>query len=77
MEGEINAIRVALGLYSTHLPASELRALAREVDLPAGAVDRWDVIGTYTLKEGKTSITIKLYSADTDSASSRSRTVSR
>jgi hypothetical protein len=58
---------VVVAIWAADLPALEIRALAKQVALPAGAAERWDVIGTYTIKERKATATVKLYYADSDS----------
>ena len=58
---------IAIGVWAADLPALELRALAKQVALPTGAAEKWDAVGTYAIKEGKTTTTVKLYYADSDS----------
>jgi hypothetical protein len=57
---------VAIGIWAADLPTHELRALAKQAALPAGAVDRWDAIGTYTLKGENVIVTVRLYLEDSD-----------
>ncbi len=58
---------VAIGVWAADLPAIELRALGKQVALPAGAAEKWDAIGTYTIKQGKATTIVKLYFSDSDS----------
>jgi hypothetical protein len=58
---------VVVGIGAAGPPSEDLRALAKQVSLPAGAADKWDAIGTYTLKGRKVPTTVKLYYSDSDS----------
>jgi hypothetical protein len=58
---------LAFGIWTADLPALELRALATQAGLSSAAADRWDAIGTYSLKGERTVTTVKLYYEDTDS----------
>jgi len=58
---------VAFAILAADLPARELRALAKQINLPPGVADQWDAIGTYKLKRGQATTIVKLYYADSDS----------
>jgi hypothetical protein len=57
----------AVSIWAADLQTQELGMLAKRVDLPPGATEEWDGIGTISLKGEKADTTIKLYSADSDS----------
>jgi hypothetical protein len=63
---------VAVGIWATGFPAIELRALAKQLALPAGAAEEWDAIGTFTIRSEKAATTVKLYYADSDSIADKS-----
>src|SRR5262245_10207606 len=58
---------VAVGICAVNPPVLELKALSRKVALPSRASDRWDAIGTFTIKEDKATTIAKLYFSDSDS----------
>jgi hypothetical protein len=64
---------VVVGIWAADLPTLELRALAKQVDLPAGAVEKWDAIGTYTIEQRKATAIVKLYYADSDSIADKEK----
>ena len=64
---------VTIGVWAADLPALELRALAKQVALPAGAAEKWDAIGNYTIIEAKATTTVKLYYSDSDSIADKQR----
>jgi hypothetical protein len=65
--GVITIWTVAIAIYTAGLPSIELRAVAKQVALPARAAEEWDAIGTYVLKGKKVATTVKLYYVDSDS----------
>ena len=59
--GLFSTCAILVGLVTANLSALELRAMEKQLGLPAGRMTDWDAIGTYTLKGERASATVKLF----------------